>query len=160
MCDYSLMGVPNRLATEGEELVTYKFSTGSIGLAPRAEVQKVIDVQAVKGRKFWSYFHEIFSAPARNCITAVCIPPGARLLMKDVPEVLQRRLSVGSTEEVTFTQISAASNAYRDAIRFRDGRELLLQELPAGQRFRVLDLSSAEPREPEIAERSPYLVVS
>jgi len=34
MCDYSLMGVPNRLAQEGEDLVTHRFRTGSLGLAP------------------------------------------------------------------------------------------------------------------------------
>jgi hypothetical protein len=159
MCDYSLMGVPSRLATEGEELVTYKFSTGSIGLAPLAEVRRLMDAQAVNCREFWSYIREIFSTPARNCMTAVCVPPGARLLMKDVPEALQRGLGVGPAEEVTFTQLSAAANAYRDAIRFRDGRELLLQELAAGQRVRVLDLSSVDPREPDMVERSSYRLV-
>jgi len=34
MCDYSLMGVPNRLAQQGEYLVTHRFRTGSLGLAP------------------------------------------------------------------------------------------------------------------------------
>jgi hypothetical protein len=33
MCDYSLQGGPNRLAVEGEQLVTYRFPTGSVGLA-------------------------------------------------------------------------------------------------------------------------------
>ena len=32
MCDYSLAGIPNRLAVEGEQLVAYRFSTGAIGL--------------------------------------------------------------------------------------------------------------------------------
>ncbi len=44
-------------------------------------------------------------------------------------------------EEVTFTQISAAANSYRDAVRFANGREVRLQELREGQRVRVLDLS-------------------
>ena len=33
MCDYSLQGLPNRLAGEGEQLVTHRFPTQSIGLA-------------------------------------------------------------------------------------------------------------------------------
>ena len=33
MCDYSLMAVPNRLAKEGEELVSHRFPTGSVGFA-------------------------------------------------------------------------------------------------------------------------------
>jgi hypothetical protein len=28
MCDYSLAGVPNRLAVEGEELVVHRFPNG------------------------------------------------------------------------------------------------------------------------------------
>jgi hypothetical protein len=32
MCDYSLAGVPNRLAVEGEQLVVHRFPTGSVGL--------------------------------------------------------------------------------------------------------------------------------
>ena len=31
MCDFSLMGVPNRLARHDEELVTYRFQTGTLG---------------------------------------------------------------------------------------------------------------------------------
>jgi hypothetical protein len=34
MCDYSLAGIPNRLAAEGEHLVVYRFSTGARGLTP------------------------------------------------------------------------------------------------------------------------------
>jgi hypothetical protein len=57
---------------------------------------------------------------------------------------MQQELSVCPVEEVTFTQISAAVNSYRDAVRFRNGREVRLQELREGQRVRVLDLSLAE----------------
>ena len=37
---------------------------------------------------------------------------------------------------MTFTQISAAVNSYRDAVRFANGRELRLQELREGMRVR------------------------
>ena len=33
MCDYSLAGIPNRLAVEGEQLVVHRFPA-SMGLAP------------------------------------------------------------------------------------------------------------------------------
>ncbi len=56
----------------------------------------------------------------------------------------------GPEEEVTFTQISAAANSYRDAVRFANGREVRLQELREGQRVRVLDLSMAEELDLEI----------
>jgi hypothetical protein len=44
---------------------------------------------------------------------------------------------------VTFTQISAAAHAYRDSIRFANGRTVRLQELTEGLRVTVLDLSLA-----------------
>jgi hypothetical protein len=32
MCDYSLAGIPSRLAVEGEELIVFHFPTGARGL--------------------------------------------------------------------------------------------------------------------------------
>jgi hypothetical protein len=52
-------------------------------------------------------------------------------------------------EEVTFVQLSAEAYQYRDAVRFRDGREVLLQRLRCGQRVEVLSLCSSESREEE-----------
>jgi hypothetical protein len=74
----------------------------------------------------------------------VCVPPGARLLLHDIPERLQQQLGVGAQEEVTFTQLSAEAYRHRDAIRFANGRHVLLQSLHQGQRVDVLFLSSEE----------------
>ena len=49
---------------------------------------------------------------------------------------------------MTFTQLSALEYTYRDAVRFQNGHDVLLQKLPEGQRVKVLDLSSAEALEP------------
>ena len=40
MCDYSLMSFPNRLATEGEELLVHRFSSGAKGLAALSDLQR------------------------------------------------------------------------------------------------------------------------
>ncbi len=122
MCDYSLMGLPNRLAVEREDLVVHRFPTGTIGLTSPLDL-------ANRGTE---------GAPA------VCIPPGAQLQLKDIPLLLRCRLQVGSEEEVTFTQLSAKENAHRDAVRFASGREILLQELSEGQRVQVLALPVEE----------------
>jgi hypothetical protein len=136
MCDYSLMAVPNRLAQEGEELVTHRFPTGSLGLASVDDLQRATCV--VRGRKtFWSALKDFFDPPQTNNVCAVCIPPGARLRLEQ---------QNGQAEEVTFTQISATTNSYRDAIRFSNGRQMRLQELREGMRVTVLDLSLAEER--------------
>lgn len=75
---------------------------------------------------------------------AVCVPPGARLLLRDMPPSLQHSLGVRATEEVAFVQQSAQAFRYRDALRFANGRELLLQRLPCGQQVEVLSLGGAE----------------
>ena len=147
MCDYSLMSVPNRLAREGEELVAHRFCTGTMGLASPADLETKADPPA-RPHRFWSVFAEAFNPPQTRPVWAVCIPPGARLLLRDIPEGMQHKLGVGADEEVTFTQITAAANSYRDAVHFPSGCEILLQGLREGQRIRVLDLSSAEAVEP------------
>jgi len=57
---------------------------------------------------------------------------------------LQDALGVGAAEEVTFVQQSAEAYRYRDAVRFQNGREILLQQLRCSQRVDVLSLSSTE----------------
>ncbi len=83
--------------------------------------------------------------PSSQCCPAVCVPPGARLLVRDIPARLQLELGLESeAEKVVFTQTSASAS-FRDAIRFRNGTDLLLQRLSEGQRVHVLALSSEEP---------------
>lgn len=134
MCDYSLMSVPNRLAVSGEELVTHRFHSGALGLTTPS--------QAPTG--FWAALKSFWRMPP---VPAVCIPPGSRLMVRDIPGALQRELKVGECEEVRFTQVSVATNCFRDTIRFANGREVLLQRLQEGQRVTVLDVSLAEEHE-------------
>src|SRR5579864_2244767 len=77
MCDYSLMGVPNRLATEGEELLVHRFSTGSLGLASPSDLRRVSHPLQAWLSGFW-----FFRAPEEGAIPAVCIPPGAQLWLQ------------------------------------------------------------------------------
>jgi hypothetical protein len=64
--------------------------------------------------------------------------------LKDIPEGLQREIGVGPAEEVTFVQRSATEYQFRDAIRFGNGREILLQRLECGQHVDVLALASGD----------------
>ena len=132
MCDYSLAGIPNRLAAEGEQLMVFRFPTGARGLTP----------PTASPWRFWC-----------KQTPAVCVPPGARLLLCDIPKDLQRQFDVQATEEVTFVQLSAEAYQYRDAVRFRNGREVLLQCLRCGQHVEVLSLCSSESREEEHLRR-------
>jgi hypothetical protein len=69
-------------------------------------------------------------------------------MLHEVPARLQKTQQLSSEEMVTFVQTSAEVNTYRDAIRFRNGYTMRLQELTEGQRLQVLDLGfcAAEPR--------------
>ena len=71
-----------------------------------------------------------------------------------LPVRLQRDLGVGPAEQVTFTQLTASANTYRDAVRFRNGREVRLQELQEGVRVKVLDLSLAQEMDLEALRES------
>ena len=144
MCDYSLMSFPNRLAREGEELVAHRFECGAMGFASPVDLLPEQIPMTARLRNVWSDLFGIPILRKSQCVVAVCIPPGAHLRVWDIPGYLQREIDVRRTEEVTFTQITASPFQYRDAIRFRNGCQVLLQRLEEGQRIRVLSLSVAD----------------
>ena len=149
MCDYSLMAIPNRLAVSGENLVVHRFEAGAVlGLAAPCDLHKRQEYRKPQPHGFWPRVKDFFNPPDAPAIPAICIPPGARLLVQDLPARLQREFGFHEqTKEAVFTQIGAAANTFRDAIRFQNGVEVLLQRFAEGQRVRVLDLSSTEDRE-------------
>ena len=145
MCDYSLCGIPNRLAIEGEELVVYRFSTGSMGLASPRDLEAC--KQASKcglGRTLWRSIRSFLAQPSEHRTPlAVCIPPGAHLLMKGILPRLRRQYQVSEEETVVFTQMSIDVNRHRDAVCFHNGTQARLQDLCEGMYVQVLSLSGA-----------------
>lgn len=137
MCDYSLMMVPNRLAVEGEELVAHRFQSGSTGLVARRD----FDFWTSRRPKtFWQWLRDGFFLVSEPT-PVVCIPPGARLRLNKTSGAPD---SMDGSQEAVFKQISEESNQYRDALCFANGTTVLVQELPEGQKLRVLWLSSSE----------------
>jgi hypothetical protein len=61
---------------------------------------------------------------------------------------------VGADEEVMFLQTSALENRHRDAVRFRTGHTLRLQELTVGQRVQVIDLGNKVEEQPNVYAES------
>jgi hypothetical protein len=57
---------------------------------------------------------------------------------------LQELLGVSAVEEVISVEQTAEAFTYRDAVRFANGQEILLQRLQCGQRVDVLSLSGRE----------------
>jgi len=135
MCDYSLQGIQSRLAEEGEVLVVHRFFTGSKGLTLPEYLKPA---EPAKG--FLAGLRKMFAGGPRAC--AVCIPDGAQLILHRISLPLQQAHRFQATETVTFRQISANAGTYRDAVEFKNGLKLRLQDLEEGQSVEVLALSS------------------
>ena len=142
MCDYSLCGIPNRLAVENEELVVYRFSTGSMGMASLADLRVCEQIKkSVPKKTFWQKVKAFFEQPSQFATPpAVCIPPGARLNVRNIPDDLRRRFHIGQEEPAVFTQISSEFNSYRDALCFNGDCQVRLQDLREGMPVQVLSL--------------------
>jgi hypothetical protein len=166
MCDYSLHGIKNRLANEGEHLFVHKFHTGSKGLASVNDLRNLEKpAPAPTGAGLWARFkcwvenqRRWINDDLKRALPAVCIPPGARLQVDGIPAQLQKQFGVGPREEVTFVQLTAEPFRYRDAIRFHNGQEVLLQKLSDGLRMEVMSLALVEETPvPASAARSSIL---
>src|SRR5262249_51992358 len=138
MCDYSLYGIENRLAEEGEVLVVHRFHSGSKRLtSPEC-------LKPTEPPKGWMAILKRMIA-ARSRVCAVCIPDGAQLVLHGILPTLQQTHDLCETEAGTFRQLSASAGTYRDAFEFRNGVKVRLQDLQEGQRAEVLALSSERP---------------
>ena len=137
MCDYSLHGMPNRLAEEGEVLVVHRFFTGSKGLTSPEYLKP-----AAPPKGLVATLKSFFALPGPFKACAVCVPDGAKLMIYGISPTLQQTHGLNSAEAVTFRQLSAEAQTYRDAVEFRNGVRVRLQDLDEGQRVEVLALSS------------------
>ncbi len=103
MCDYSLEAYRSRPARKGERYVTHRFESGSIGLTA-----------------------------AGDRSTAVWVAPDMQLRLQGLPKEVQDRFDVGPEEDVSFVRLDREPTWYRDAVRFDNGAEVLLQDLGRG----------------------------
>jgi hypothetical protein len=138
MCDYSLHGLKTRLAKEGEVLVVHRFHTGSKGLTSPEYLKPA--GQPKKG--LLSMLARLLTFPVQPSVCAVCVPDGARLVVNGISPALQHAQGFSPIEVVTFRQLSADAATYRDAVQFKNGVTVRLQELEEGQNIEVVALSS------------------
>ncbi|MBL6615744.1 MAG: hypothetical protein ISP49_07515 [Reyranella sp.] len=64
------------------------------------------------------------------CDTAVCVPEGSHLLLQGIGDSVRESCGVGAVEEVVMTRLEGG--LYKDAVRFSNGTEILLQRLDCG----------------------------
>ena len=103
MCDYSLELYRSRPAVQEEQYTLHRFPSGTMGFIA-----------------------------GRDCETAVCMPANAQLRLEGIGETVQRAFAVGPVEDVVMTRLDVTGHAHRDAVRFANGREVLLQSLNVG----------------------------
>lgn len=108
MCDYSLELYRSRPAVQEEQYTLHRFPSGTMGFVA-----------------------------GTDCETAVCMPAGARLRLEGIGDTVQRAFAVGPAEDVVMTRLEVTGHAHRDAVRFANGREVLLQSLNAGVSARL-----------------------
>ena len=65
-----------------------------------------------------------------DCGTAVCVQYDTRLRLENIPPHLQSSLRIKSCEDATFIRLN--HGAYRDGLRFDNGREISMQQLNSG----------------------------
>lgn len=86
------------------------------------------------------------SAPGQPS-TAICLACDTALALRGLPADLMTRHSFAEDEKAVFIRLD--SGVYRDGLRFANGVELSLQQIPAGV---TLELVPAEPVKLPIGE--------
>jgi hypothetical protein len=64
--------------------------------------------------------------------------------MNHIPAKLRRNFTLQAVEVAPFVQLSADAYRHRDGVRFRNGKEVHLQQIAEGVRFEVLSLASSQ----------------
>ena len=91
-----------------------------------------------------------------GCKTAVCLMADTKVRLEGIAPEVQVALGIGETEEVTMTRLDIGP--YRDAVRFANGQEVVIQRLNTGIIATVLGIRSGIEREIEIATSPRELV--
>ncbi|PYT18685.1 MAG: hypothetical protein DMG59_03285 [Acidobacteria bacterium] len=127
-----------------------------MGLASPSDLQSIEAVEpSAPAKGFWHRLKRFFEPPPQpREAPAVCVPPGAHLILKNIPADLQREWRVERDEGVVFVQTSANVNSHRDAIQFHNGRQVRLQDLNEGLRVEVLSLAGASVADEDLAFHS------
>jgi|GEM_PF-549381 len=93
-----------------------------------------------------------------DCTTAVCVQYDTHLKLADISSDLQARLNISAEEEVVFARLE--HGAYRDGVKFANGKEISLQLLGAGVSIALVE-TVKEPvavEEPEIGLEEPAVI--
>ncbi|WP_421696150.1 hypothetical protein [Aestuariivirga sp.] len=84
--------------------------------------------------------------------TAVCMACDTELALADIPADLAARHGFAARERATFVRLD--SGVYRDGLRFANGVELSLQQIPAGVSVELVPVEPVKLPFAEVAEET------
>lgn len=93
------------------------YSLEHIGTEPARQGERY--VLTLFGTGSWGF--------TQRGLVAACVKPGSMLRLEGLQKHIQRHWQVDATEEVEFIQLNRTG--HRDAVRFKNGKEALLQNL-------------------------------
>jgi hypothetical protein len=77
-----------------------------------------------------------------DCNTAICVQYDTPLILENIPREVQAALKIRDVEDVVFVRLD--HGAYRDGVRFANGRQISLQHLSTGVGVLVAGLLEAK----------------
>ncbi len=83
-----------------------------------------------------------------DCGTAVCVQYDTRLRLENIPLHLQASLRIKAAEDVTFVRLD--HGAYRDGVRFSNGKDISIQQLNSGVTAVVVQMLEKAPAAPAV----------
>jgi hypothetical protein len=89
-------------------------------------------------------------ASSADTSCAVCISDGMLFVAGNLPPIISARYGVVDGAIATFIRL--ASGLHRDGLRFDNGVELSLQQLPSGITFRLAEIPVISPASAELVE--------
>jgi len=77
-----------------------------------------------------------------DCSTAVCVQYDTRLSLEGMSSDLQTRLGIGPAEQVVFARLE--HGAYRDGVKFGNGKEISMQLLGSGVSVSLVEVEKPQ----------------
>src|SRR5580658_4421120 len=106
------------------------YSLEMYGSRPARETERYVTTRFTTG--------SIGLASPGDCSTAVCVPYDTKLALADISPEVPTSLGVAAREDVVFVRLD--HGAYRDGIKFGNGKEISLQRLNTGVAITVTKL--------------------
>lgn len=155
MCDYSAMGLPNRLAKEGEDLVAqYCGGHATVCFVSHVDLEKLANWRRKMATLTGAIMNSIMRVPEPP-VPLVCVPPGTVLRLSGIPKNIQRLAGIKTREsEVVFDQLPPIENTFLDGVIFPNGKRLCLQDLVENISAHVLSLDGATEHQDPIETRT------